>query len=141
MRIFVTGASGLLGLNAMLQLKDRHEVSGSYLTHPIRVMGAMAHQGDLSNVAVVEEIFGAKRPEVVLHTAGLTNVDACQANPAEATRLHVQVTRHVARAAQRVGAKLVHISTCSASHLVLAYSFTGAGTLSSVTNLLVPSLK
>jgi len=110
-RIFVTGASGLLGLNAMLQLKDRHEVSGSYLTHPIRVMGAMAHQGDLSNVAVVEEIFGAKRPEVVLHTAGLTNVDACQANPAEATRLHVQVTRHVARAAQRVGAKLVHIST------------------------------
>jgi dTDP-4-dehydrorhamnose reductase len=111
MRIFITGMSGLLGLNAALQLKDRHEVSGSYLTHPIRVMGAMAHQRDLSNVAVVEEIFRSKRPQVVLHTAGLTNVDACEANPAEADRLHVQVTMHVARAAQRAGATLVHIST------------------------------
>ena len=111
MRVFVTGASGLLGLNAVLQLKDRHEVSGSYLTHPIRVANVLVHPRDLSKAEEVENIFRAKRPEVVLHTAGLTNVDACEANPAEAERLHVQVTRHVARAAQRVGAKLVHIST------------------------------
>jgi dTDP-4-dehydrorhamnose reductase len=111
MRIFITGVSGLLGLNAAIQLKDSHEVSGSYLTHPIRVADVSAYPVDLSKAAAVEEIFRAKRPEVVLHTAGLTNVDACEANPAEAERLHIEVTRHVARAAQRAGAKLVHIST------------------------------
>ena len=111
MRIFITGISGLLGLNAALQLKDRHDVSGGYLTHPIRVADVSAYPVDLSEAVAVEKIFKAKRPEVVLHTAGLTNVDACEANPAEAKRLHVEATRHVARAAQRAGAKLVHIST------------------------------
>ena len=111
MRIFITGVSGLLGINAALQLKERHEVSGAYLTHPIKVPDVSAYPVDLSKAVAVEEIFRAKRPEVVLHTAGLTNVDACEANPAEAKRLHVKVTQHVARAAKQVGARLVHIST------------------------------
>ncbi|TRZ99022.1 MAG: SDR family oxidoreductase [Nitrospiraceae bacterium] len=111
MRIFITGVSGLLGINAALQLKERHEVSGAYLTHPVKVPYVSAYPVDLSKAVAVEEIFRAKRPEVVLHTAGLTNVDACEASPAEAKRLHVEVTRHVARAAKQVGARLVHIST------------------------------
>lgn len=111
MRIFITGISGLLGLNAALQLKERHEVSGSYLTHPIRGADVSVYPVDLADAAVVEEIFRTKGPEVVLHTAGLTNVDACEANAAEAERQHVAVSDHVARAARSVGAKLVHIST------------------------------
>jgi dTDP-4-dehydrorhamnose reductase len=51
------------------------------------------------------------RPEFILHTAGLTNVDHCQLDPSLAHRLNVEVTSNVAEAARAMGARLVHIST------------------------------
>ena len=111
MRLFVTGISGLLGLNAALQLKDRHEVSGAFLTHPVRIEGVRIFRLDLTDEAATRELIAEVRPEVVLHTAGLTNVDACEKDPAGAERLHVEASAHVARAARAAGATMVHIST------------------------------
>lgn len=111
MRIFITGTSGLLGLNAALQLKDRHEVSGAYLTHPISIEGVHAVRLDLTDAVAVAAELSAIRPEVVLHTAGLTNVDACEEHPADAERVHVRASEHIARTARAIRARLVHIST------------------------------
>ena len=111
MRILVTGASGLLGLNAALQLKDRHQVSGVYCSHPVRIEGVETFFLDLRAATAVRDLVLELRPQAILHTAGLTNVDACEVNPREAEELHVQVSEHVAHAAGSVGAMLVHIST------------------------------
>ena len=50
-------------------------------------------------------------PDVVVHTAALGDVDACERHPDEAYRVNVQGTEAIARAAVAVGAKLIHIST------------------------------
>jgi len=50
-------------------------------------------------------------PDLVLHTAALTNMDGCETHPALAHRLNVDATQHVATATQEFGAKLVHFST------------------------------
>lgn len=111
MRIFVTGISGFLGLNAALQLKTRHEVSGSYCLHPVRIEGVNTFQLELSETATLPDKVLDFRPDVVLHAAGLTSVDECEHNPKQAERLNVRVSENVARIAQSAGAFLVHIST------------------------------
>jgi len=110
-RIFITGVSGLLGLNAGLHLKERHDVTGCYWSHPVRIDGLETIRLDLSDAAAVHRALDELQPQIILHTAGLTNVDACEDNPSEAERLNVEISEHVARAAQAVGAFLVHIST------------------------------
>lgn len=50
-------------------------------------------------------------PEVVVHTAGITSVDECERDPAQARQVNAEISRHVASAARESGARLIHIST------------------------------
>lgn len=111
MKLLVTGLSGLLGLNAAVALRDRHTVSGAYFEHPVRLRGVAARRLDVNDAGAVARWVEAERPDVVLHTAGLTNVDACETDPRLAERLNVDVAGHVAAAAGAAGAALIHVST------------------------------
>jgi len=114
MRIFITGVSGLFGLNAALVLGDKgHEVWGSYLTHPVELPGGRAVRLDVREGVEVLRVFRDIKPEVVIHAAALTNVDACEENPAMARELNVDATRAVVKAVADfdVRARLVYLST------------------------------
>ena len=111
MRIFVTGVSGLLGLNTALTLRDRVAVSGGFFRHPITAAGITAVPLDVTDAQSVYAAFDRCRPEVVVHTAGLTSVDQCEDEPTLAERLNVDASRIVASAAARAGVALVHVST------------------------------
>ena len=60
--------------------------------------------------AVLEAVAGL-RPDVVVHAAAWTAVDACEADSDRAFAVNAMGTRHVAEAAGRSGAHLVYIST------------------------------
>ena len=119
MKLFVTGISGLLGLNMALQVRERHQVGGCYYTHPVVLEGVAAQKLDLSSGEGPAPVWGHVRPDVIIHTVALTSVDACEADPELAYRLNVETAVRTAMAANAIGAKLVHIST---DHL-----FDGAG--------------
>jgi len=110
-RLLITGVSGLLGLNAALQWSERFELAGFCLAHPVVVPGVKTIRLDLEHLSRVLESVQAFRPDYILHTAGLTNVDRCELDPMLAQRLNVQVTENVATAARNAGSRLVHIST------------------------------
>jgi dTDP-4-dehydrorhamnose reductase len=50
-------------------------------------------------------------PEVVIHTAAMTNVDACELDPAACQLQNVTATEHVVQAAKRHGCHFIHLST------------------------------
>jgi dTDP-4-dehydrorhamnose reductase len=109
--MLISGVSGLLGLNAALQWNEKFEVAGYYLSHPVVLPGIRTNRLDLEDRPSLFESMRLLRPDFILHTAGLTNVDRCQLDPSLAHRLNVEVTRNIAEAAQATGARLVHIST------------------------------
>ncbi len=101
----------MLGLNMAIQLRESYEVSGSYMTHPVKCDGINSMHMDFAAVDTVDQALSRVQPDIVVHTAGLTSVEDCEANPMEAHRLNVSFAQHVAKSANSVGAKLVHIST------------------------------
>jgi dTDP-4-dehydrorhamnose reductase len=110
-KLYVTGISGLLGLNVALQARDQFEVAGCYQTHPVAADGLDAAALDLTDAVAASTALRNHRPDVIIHTAGLTDVDACERDPTLARRVHVDASRTVAAVAREIGARLIHIST------------------------------
>ncbi|MBI3442013.1 MAG: dTDP-4-dehydrorhamnose reductase [Proteobacteria bacterium] len=98
MRIFVTGGDGQLG-RAMAEVgKDGELYPGRH------------DADDITRPEIIQTICDFK-PDVVVHAAAMTDVDACELKPDQAFLVNEQGTRHVAQAARRAGALMVYIST------------------------------
>jgi len=102
MRILVTGSNGQLGTELMelLGRARHHELLGldlpdHDLTDRDRVLGAIT----------------GWEPDVVIHGAAFTAVDACETEVETAYRVNCAATRFVADGARRVGAHVVYVST------------------------------
>ncbi|MEW6504686.1 MAG: SDR family oxidoreductase [Chloroflexota bacterium] len=111
MRILVTGASGLLGLNFALRYHTDHQVSGVVHRHPLRNPPFRQIVADLSDSQLLEAVLEQTQPEVVLHCAALANLDECERNPQRAFQVNVELPEMLARCAVRDGFRLVHLST------------------------------
>lgn len=111
MKLFITGISGLLGLNFALQVKDRFTVSGSYNSHRVSFPEIQTAHLNLLSLSSVEDALASIKPDIVIHTAALTSVDDCESNPVLAQQVNQAAAQYVAQGAASVGARLVHIST------------------------------
>jgi dTDP-4-dehydrorhamnose reductase len=100
MRILVTGATGMLGHALVPVLEERHQV--------VRLT---RNDCDLCDESAVSGIFQLEKPEIVMHLAAFTNVDACERVPQKAEKQNAEATRNVARAAKQIGAAVLHTST------------------------------
>jgi len=112
-KAFVTGGSGLLGTALChVLLKRGYDVYYGYRTnripandhrlHPLRI--ELTQRGSLDQVSEI-------KPDAIIHTASLKNVDLCEKNPALASVVNVGGTRNVCDVAKRLRRPLVYIST------------------------------
>lgn len=99
MRILITGAGGFLGSALTAHLANRHEV----LALPHREL-------DVTDAAAVQREASRSEPQVVINCA-VAGVDGCERDPALAERINVEAPRLLARAANEVGAAMIHFST------------------------------
>lgn len=110
MRILITGASGLLGLNLAMDASRGNEVIGvdrnTLASAPFRVV-----QADLLEEDSFQRVVSAVKPEAVIHCAAVADIDACEAKPDFALRLNAGVPRRVAEVCARRRIRLIHIST------------------------------
>ncbi len=53
----------------------------------------------------------ALEPDLIVHTAAIADIDACEANPELAWSTNSLGTRYVAKAARTTGSRLIHLST------------------------------
>ena len=118
MRILITGASGLLGLNLALEMCGQHTVFGTVNQHPLHTALFTVIQADLLALGALEDLFELTRPDWVIHCAALANLEACESDPALASQMNTELPRQLAhlcaqtrRHVTRGGARLVHIST------------------------------
>jgi dTDP-4-dehydrorhamnose reductase len=110
MKILVTGASGLLGLNLSLLELGQHTVVGvdrsKLADTPFELIKAELVQPGLFS-RLIDEV----RPEAVIHTAANANVDSCESDPEGARHLNGELPGLLAESAARAGVRFLHIST------------------------------
>jgi len=101
MRIVVTGASGQLGSELVASAKRRgHDV-----------IGTTRADLDVCDRALTIARIAELRPDLIIHAAAWTAVDACESNPDRAMWDNGDATRNVVDAAQAVDAKVMYVST------------------------------
>lgn len=114
MRILVTGASGLLGLNLALEAaRLGHTVFGTVNRNALNTAAFTVLERDLLAPGAVERLLEEVHPDWVIHCAALAILDACEAQPELARELNSEVPAKLAHHVARGGARLVHISTDS----------------------------
>jgi dTDP-4-dehydrorhamnose reductase len=99
MRVLVTGAGGQLGRDVVHAFGD-HDV-----------VGCDRAALDVSDRDAVLAATLTVQPDVIVHTAAWTAVDACEDDIDRAFAVNALGPRHVAEAARRCGAHLIHVST------------------------------
>jgi dTDP-4-dehydrorhamnose reductase len=99
LRILVTGAGGQLGTD-LLKLATHHEMIGA----PSAALDVGDRDRTLAEIC-------STRPDLIIHCAAWTAVDACESDPERAYRVNAFGCRNVAEAARLVGAHVVAVST------------------------------
>lgn len=99
MRIYVTGGTGLLGgeLTPLLQAAGHEVVSRERV--------------DVCDREAIRRAIVGARPDWVIHLAAYTRVDQAEVETAEAARVNIGGTTHVAQAAEKARARLLTMST------------------------------
>ena len=96
--VLVTGAAGQLGRAVVEALGER-------------ALPTTRATLDVTDRAAVMAALDSSRPRAVIHTAAWTDVDACESDVERAHLVNAVAVRHLADAAARVDAHLVHVST------------------------------
>jgi dTDP-4-dehydrorhamnose reductase len=110
-KIFITGGSGLLGSNLMMDYRSDFRIYGSFYSYPFKIEGTESIKMDIGNRKEVEAALADIKPDIVIHTAAIADVDACEKNREMAEKVNVAGTENVALASESIKAKFVYIST------------------------------
>ena len=101
MKILVTGAKGQLGIDVMKRLRSMKA----------DCRGVDAEDFDLTDEQAVMQAVCAYRPDAIIHCAAYTAVDRAETEPQVCCQVNGMGTLNLVRAALRIDAKLLYVST------------------------------
>ncbi|MEW4372615.1 dTDP-4-dehydrorhamnose reductase [Paenibacillus kandeliae] len=101
MKVLVTGASGQLGVDTVTVLERKGHT----------VLGCDRNQLDITNLEQCQQVVSEFVPDVIIHCAAYTAVDAAETDIDGAYLVNATGSRNIAVAAEAVQAKVIYIST------------------------------
>ncbi len=110
-KILVTGASGLLGLNLSLSLFRAYKVTGVIHQDELRSVPYPVIVSDLSQNGEPEKIIDKIRPDMIIHTAAMANMETCEDQPQRAEEVNAILPGTIASVSKKHSIPLLHIST------------------------------
>ncbi len=110
--ILVTGGSGFLG-GYLVQQATRNgwSVVATYNQNRPDFPNVSWQQLDLLRHLKIKKLIFAVRPQIIIHTAALTNVDFCETHRSLTEQVNVQASVELAYASAQIGARFINVST------------------------------
>ena len=106
-KILITGGSGLLGSNLALRLRKNYEVLILLNKIKIKIPSTINAKTQSS----LDEIFSSFRPDLVINTVALTNIELCEEKPLLAQKINVAFLGRIILLCKKYNSKILHIST------------------------------
>ncbi|MGZ7109025.1 MAG: dTDP-4-dehydrorhamnose reductase [Methanobacterium sp.] len=104
--IFVTGGSGLLG-SKFTRDYFNYDIIRTFNANPENKCISL----DITDEKDTLNKIRSANPDLVIHSAALTNVDYCEDHRREAFEINVKGTQNIVKACEKVGSKLIYVST------------------------------
>ena len=110
LKILIIGGSGTIGSKIIEQFQSSNIIFDyTFLTNPIP--SKIGYMLDITNRKNTIELITKLNPDIVIHTAALTNVDLCETNNASANLINVQGTKNIVDGCMKIKSKIIFIST------------------------------
>lgn len=114
-RVLITGSNGLLGqslLRLLLQEKNQFEVIGLSLGKNRSGRDDFEYRSiDVTSESLLKENVLEIHPDVIINTAAMTQVDACEEHQQECDALNIGVVQSLISVAAQINAHVIHLST------------------------------
>ncbi|MEY4646172.1 MAG: dTDP-4-dehydrorhamnose reductase [Bacteroidota bacterium] len=113
--ILITGSNGLLG-QKLVDLLSKEEniqlIATAKGENRLPNLEGYVYQSlDITDSQQVNEVFAAFKPQIVIHTAAMTNVDTCESDLEGCESLNVKAVEYLVNACEKQGSFLCHLST------------------------------
>jgi dTDP-4-dehydrorhamnose reductase len=110
-KILFTGGSGLLALNWAYQIRNSYDIFLGLHEKIINVSGVTSVMISLENEVDFLNSIQNIKPDLIIHTAGMTNVDLCEADPNMASKINFEAVKYVSNVCSKNNIDLIFIST------------------------------
>ena len=114
-KVVVTGSNGLLGQKMIKLLLRKDGVEIHAFSRGVNRIdqkeGYTYYSIDLSDRSVLQSLLLSIRPDYVIHTAAMTNVDACELDREACDRMNVEVVDNLIEVSKKIEFHLIHLST------------------------------
>jgi dTDP-4-dehydrorhamnose reductase len=122
MKILITGSNGLLGQKLVYLLREKKSVTCIATARGenrlVRTEGYTYESLDITDAANVTSVFTKHLPDVVINTAAMTNVDACETERELCWKMNVTAVEYQVRALEKLRSDnkgydphFIHLST------------------------------
>lgn len=114
-KVVVTGSNGLLGqtlVSLLLEEKEKYQVIGFSRGENRSGRSDFDYVSiDITDELLLREKLTEYKPDVIVNTAAMTNVDACETNQDACDELNIGVVQYLKNYAEENNTHLIHIST------------------------------
>lgn len=114
-KVLITGSNGLLGQKLVEKLS---KLSGIEVIATARGQNRLPFTENYKYVSLditkkeeIDEVFEAEKPDTVIHTAAMTNVDQCESEKDACWELNVKAVEYLLEASKKQDSFFVHLST------------------------------
>lgn len=115
MKILVTGSNGLLGQKLIYALKLNPAVelhaTGRGVNRLVDETGYRYWEADLTDKQVCSDTIRGIMPDCIIHTAAMTDVDACERDPEACQKNNVDAVRFLLDACAGLSTHVIYLST------------------------------
>lgn len=110
-KLLILGISGLTGYKIAKRAISNYDVNGTFNAREVKLENCKSFKLDLTNHTEVKQLFSEIRPDTVINTTALHNVDFCEENEEQASKVNTDTVKILYDNAEYFGSKLIHIST------------------------------
>lgn len=113
MKILLIGASSYVGARIYFDLRDKYEIIGTYNNNPLLDSFTKLN---ITNEEEVSRIFNEIKPDIVIHVANYPSPRSAVNNKENFIKLNDDATTFVVGIANKIGAKVIFISSQAANN-------------------------
>ena len=115
MKVLITGSNGLLGQKLLHKLRVDDAIkliaTSKGENRVSEKNGYTYFELDITNKDAVAKLIASEKPQVVMNTAAMTNVDLCEEKKQACDALNVDAVQYLTDASEKIDAHFIQIST------------------------------